>query len=107
MTFLEFVRGGLASDTYLIICVGAAVFCAYLVFRAWMNRMPETAAFAWVCVVILLVAFGAHFWAASKEPDRGSDIRIEQASVYTVCGEEWSSKVCGGFGTLVEREVLL
>lgn len=84
MTFLEFIRGGLASDTYLIICLVAVVFCAALVIASRKNQMPETAAFAWVCVVILLVAFGARFWAVSKESDRGLDVRVGG-----FCGIHW------------------
>lgn len=61
MTFFDFIRGGLASDTFLIICVVAAVFCAALVFRAWKNRVPEASGFTWACLVILGLAFAAHF----------------------------------------------
>lgn len=63
MGILEFIRGGLASTTYLIFIIVTAIMCAIWIFKGWRDELPETSDFAVVCAIILIVAVAAHLWA--------------------------------------------
>ena len=108
MSFLEFVRAAFASNSYLILCVGAAIFVAVLAIKSWANHQPETFTFATVSLLIIAVSFAVHLWALPRCPACGfvkkHEVCVACRAVENlpptcpVCGELGEEPYCGFCG---------